>query len=411
MKTVSVQVREDHLENLARTKPMTALAELVWNALDADATEVRVEFVTNDLEGLEAIRIVDNGHGLDIDTALTVFENLGGSWKRDGARSRGNRRVLHGQYGKGRFRAFSLGNRVTWATRHVSDDVARSFTIRGELETLGQFDISDPALSKETGSGMTVEILNPPLNAGLLRGIKAQQEATQIFALYLRQYPGVRIVYDGTPLDPANAERNFSEYDLGQLVTENGERIQAALTIVEWDMPGKRGVCLCDENGFMLHRALPRLYYRGFSYTAYLKSAHIATLEREGLLQAEELSADVRQLLDAARKKLREHFTLREAECAQDVLDLWKEEALYPYHGAPTTPEEGSERRIFDIYATHLHQIFPDFAQASYKSKTLTLKLLQELVKSEPTRVARVLDALLDFPEEKEDEVLQLVRS
>ncbi len=411
MKTVSVKVREDHLENLARTKPMTALAELVWNALDADATEVRVEFITNELEGLDGIRIVDNGHGLDQKTALIVFQNLGGSWKRDGARSRDQHRILHGKYGKGRFRAFSLGNKVTWDTVSEAEGIKQQFTITGDLETLGEFRLSDPKEAAKSKTGTVVEILNPPLNAGLLRGVKAQDEATQIFALYLRQYPGVKIIYDGTPLDPANAERHYAEYGLGMLVTENGERIQAELAVVEWTMPGKRGICLCDENGFMLHRALPRLFYRGFSYTAYLKSPHIAALERQGLLQAEELSGDVRLLLDAARRKLREHFTLREAECAQDVLDAWKEEEIYPYSAAPATPEEGNERRIFDIYATHLHQIFPDFAQASYRSKKLTLTLLQELVRSEPVRVARVLDSLLDFPEEKEEEVLALVQS
>ena len=48
MKTITVQVKEDHLEQLARSKPMAAMAELIWNALDAEASEVRVEFVENE---------------------------------------------------------------------------------------------------------------------------------------------------------------------------------------------------------------------------------------------------------------------------------------------------------------------------------------------------------------------------
>ena len=64
MKRITVEVREDHLENLAQTKPILALAELIWNALDAEATETRVEFVENEMQGLETIRVVDNGHGL-----------------------------------------------------------------------------------------------------------------------------------------------------------------------------------------------------------------------------------------------------------------------------------------------------------------------------------------------------------
>jgi hypothetical protein len=132
-------------------------------------------------------------------------------------------------------------------------------------------------------------------------------------------------------------------------------------------------------------------------------------LDREGLLQAGDLVSDVRQLLDAARTKLREHFNLQEAKRAMDTLQGWQANEIYPYTTAPRDEHEANERRIFDIYATHLHQIFPDFATASLRSKRLTLSLLKELVASEPTRVARVLDQVLDFPEEKEEAILELI--
>jgi hypothetical protein len=42
--TIELQVQEDFLDRLATTRPVQALAELIWNALDADAKHVRVEF-------------------------------------------------------------------------------------------------------------------------------------------------------------------------------------------------------------------------------------------------------------------------------------------------------------------------------------------------------------------------------
>ncbi len=411
VKTITVQVREDHLETLARTKPMTALSELVWNALDADATEVRVEFIENELEGLETIRIVDNGHGLSYADAVVAFQNLGGSWKRDEYRSNQRKRVLHGQYGKGRFRAFSMGSLVSWQSTYEELGQLQQFRISGKAESLGEFDLSDPRPAQRNRSGMIVEIQNVSSNTGLLRGGKAVEEVTEIFALYLRHYPDVRIIYDGVPIDPAHVEQQFADYVLDELVMQNGERVNAALTVVEWTLPGRRGVYLCDEAGFMRHNALPRLHFRGFSYTAYVKSAHIQTLDAEGLLQAGELAPDVRMLLDAARRKLREHFTLREAELAQDTIEEWKEQGLYPFEEAPKSDADLNERRIFDIYATHLNQIFPDFTTARPRYKRLTLRLIQELVKTEPTRMARILDDLLEFPEEKEGEVLELIQA
>ena len=408
MKTITVEVHEDHLETLSRTKPMSALAELIWNALDAEATEIRVEFEDNEMGGVETLRVTDNGIGLHYDDAFIVFRNLGGSWKRTGLRSHRRKRMLHGKYGRGRFRAFSLGNHVEWKTVYEEAGDRYTYSITGRAATLGQFEIGDARGANASPAGMlvTISALSPGID--LLRGVKALEEVTDIFAPYMRQYPDVKIIYDKVPLDPVNAERACRDYLMPELVMQNGERASAALTVVEWNTPGKRGVYLCDGNGFMLHHALPRLYFRGFSYSAYLKSDYVAELDEQGLLQLEELSPDVRQLLDATRARLREHFTLREAERAKDTLTEWRHAGLYPYENAPVSSAEENERRIFEIYATHLNQIFPDFAESGMRNKRLVLRLVQELIRSEPTRMARVLDELVDFPEDKEQQILEL---
>jgi len=409
VKKITVQVKEDHLELLSRTKPMGAIAELIWNALDAEATEVRVEFVENELSGVETVRVHDNGHGLHYDHAFVVFRNLGGSWKRKESRTPQRWRFMHGQYGKGRFRAFALGNRVEWIPVYDVDGKRYAYSIVGHAATPGEFDLTDPA-ETDAPAGMTVAITDLPATVSLLTGIKAQQEVTDVFALYLRQYPDVRIVYDGVPIDPSHAEDRSTDYDLGELVMQNGERVRAEMTVVEWNLPGKRGVVLCDDNGFALHQITPRLYFRGFSYTAYVKSAHFVTLEKEGLLQLDDMTPDGRQLLDEARLKLRQHFTLREVERAQETLAFWKETGLYPYRGIPANRDEEAERRIFDIYASHLNQL-SFFAESSYATKRLMLKFVRELVDSDPIRVARILDELLAFPEEKQEEVSDLLRA
>jgi hypothetical protein len=342
---------------------------------------------------------------------LVVFKNLGGSWKRQGPKPTARKRELHGKYGKGRFRAFSLGHDVTWRSVYEDKGQRLEYTISGQGSAPGVFHISSPSPSHAPRTGMEVRIANPYDACHLLRGVKATQEATDLFALYLRHYPDTKINFDHVPLDSANSERSYTEYELTPLITENGEHVIASLAVVEWNLPGKRGVYLCDRDGFMRAIGLARLHYRGFSYTAYVKSDHVQLLDQHGLLNAGELSNDVRQLLDEARRKLREHFTLREAERAQDTLEDWKDTGLYPYQGEPKDAQETAERRIFEIYATHLDQISPDFATANTTNKRLILQLIQELVHCHPTRVARILDGVVDFPEVKEAEILELVQT
>jgi len=138
MKTVSVQVQGDHLETLTCTRaPVDAVAELVWNSLDADATLVRVHLDWNPLGGLKAVRVSDNGHGLVYDEAIAAFEKLGGSWKKGAGRTRGKGRLLHGKYGKGRFRAFALGDTVEWKTRYADNGGVSAYAITGRRSSLG----------------------------------------------------------------------------------------------------------------------------------------------------------------------------------------------------------------------------------------------------------------------------------
>ena len=95
------------------TTPLTAITELIWNALDADATNVRVALVENELQGVVEIRVEDDGHGMTHERAVEGFQSLGGSWKRL-ARSSPGGRVLHGREGRGRFRA------ADWIARAVA---------------------------------------------------------------------------------------------------------------------------------------------------------------------------------------------------------------------------------------------------------------------------------------------------
>jgi DNA mismatch repair ATPase MutL len=65
MVVLTLKAKHDHLQKLASTRDyVKALAEFVWNALDADATTVSVELVRNALGGLESIVIRDSGTGI-----------------------------------------------------------------------------------------------------------------------------------------------------------------------------------------------------------------------------------------------------------------------------------------------------------------------------------------------------------
>jgi hypothetical protein len=62
---VHIDAKPDHVLRLARRNhPQAAVAEMIWNALDAEAGQVEVEVQTNDIGGVERVIVRDDGHGM-----------------------------------------------------------------------------------------------------------------------------------------------------------------------------------------------------------------------------------------------------------------------------------------------------------------------------------------------------------
>ena len=122
-----------------------AVAELIWNAVDADAEEVNVVLHDDDLGGLSSIEVTDNGHGIPYADAEKLFSSLGGSWKQANHYSREKRRLLHGKEGRGRFRAFALGRVVDWNVCYDGTDGLRSYKISMVKDHLKRVQVDDEA--------------------------------------------------------------------------------------------------------------------------------------------------------------------------------------------------------------------------------------------------------------------------
>ena len=411
MKKVTVQVKNDHLETLSRTrKPIIAITELIWNGLDADAKEVRVKFDKNKMGGIEKVWVTDNGQGLDHSDAVPAFENLGGSWKRTDGKTKVERRILHGRLGKGRFRAFSLGQIVEWTTRFSKNGIVLGYKVRGDSQDLGTFEIDAPAKSELKKTGTQVQIRGINKNFPSILGPDATAEITRHFALYLMEYRDVKIIYDGATIDPSAAKERVSDYVLPTLKAEDGTPIESKLTVIEWKMATERTLALCDENGFALLEIPPGLHAPGFNFTAYLKSAFLRELDDQNALVLKDLHPDLKNILDATRKILREHFRKRAAESAANVVEGWKKEKIYPYEGKAKDILEVTERQVFDVCALSLNTYLPDFESADRKSKILALRLLKHAVGSSPSSVRTILIEVLDLPEEKQEEFAKLLQ-
>lgn len=125
-------MQRDYLAKVSAASPDKALADLIWNSLDADATRVEVLLKNNEF-GASEIVVRDNGVGFSFEEAESLFTALGGSWKAQKNLTDGGR-FLHGKEGQGRFKAFALGRCVEWKVKNK-----KAFTLTALADNLEQF--------------------------------------------------------------------------------------------------------------------------------------------------------------------------------------------------------------------------------------------------------------------------------
>jgi hypothetical protein len=402
MARVTVKVESDHLEKLAKpSRRLAGVSELVWNAVDAEADEVEVRVLENALQGVQSVEVVDNGHGMSHAEALKAFELLGGSWKRHSDRSENGKRLLHGSEGQGRWRAFSIGNRVRWIT--VATDgggQARQTTITGLRHSLKEFEVSDASpVKRPSGTRVVIDEIAEGAIAPLTAEGAVEQLTTE-FALYLEQYPLVKITFDGRRLAPADLQERRAEYEIPA-----GEDEQANLTVIEWNREVPRGLFLCDENGMALGQIQPGIQAPEFSFTAYLRWPGFRELEAE--LATAEMHPLLIPLIDASKEKLREHFRRRREELAGALIAEWKREEVYPYEGEPLTPLDEVRREVFDVVATSASGAVN--ATSDRKARRFSLRLLREAIEQSPSALRRVLHEVLELPVDKLAELDDLI--
>lgn len=409
-KTVEIQVQNDHLERLAQVrKPILAVAELIWNAVDADATRVDVLLQEDALGELGAIEVADNGHGMHYDDAEAFFSRLGGSWKKGGKRSREKNRLLHGQEGRGRLRAFGLGRVVDWRVVYFAGDTLREYRLSMMKDALRRVQIGDdvPA-SPGSRRGVVVTVSELDRDFRSLRSDNVVQELSQIFALYLRQYPEVKIYFDSSLIDPAAAVHHAEAYPLPDIAAD-GQTFPASIEIVEWRMQTERRLFFCDEAGFPLDSTVPGIQAPGFSFTAYLKSDYFAKLLAENRLEIADLDAPTARAMQAAKDAMREHFRRRASEEAAGLVEKWQQEEIYPYHGQPVTEVEKAERQVFNVVALNVNHFLPDFEESDDRSKRFQLRLLRHAIEHAPDDLSKILTEVLDLPQEKREELAGLL--
>jgi hypothetical protein len=408
---ISVAVKDDFLARQTKAKPVPALAELIWNSLDGDAAAVSVEFVHNDLAGgMSKIVVHDDGDGFSRADARVLFGNLGGSWKRHTRQTKRNQRMIHGQEGRGRYKAFALGQSATWKVRYAGGEGRKAFEIRLLEANLTDVTITEEVQAADQTTGVIVEIEDLRRDFRTFESEDGIQELNEIFALYLMNYRGVSISIGGERLDPEKAIASHHKIPLPPIVTSEGLEHNVELEVIEWRNETRRVLYLCSAGGFPFDQVETRFHIPGFSFSAYLKSTYVEELHNEERVGLSEMDSPLSAAVENARAAIKDHFRAKAAEKARSLVDEWIAENVYPYRGEPQNTVEKVERQVFDIVAVQIQELAPDLGINSAKAKALHLRMLRNAIERGPEELQLILKEVLDLPARKQKELATLLQ-
>lgn len=407
-KTIDIGVEKDHIESLTKASGTNSLAELLWNSLDADATEINVDYKQTKLGGYEYIKITDNGHGLTYEKAQDIFSRIGGSEKKLKTQSP-NGRQYHGKEGKGRYKGLSLGDYVKFTSVYESKNGFSKFTLTIDRNHLSKTELSDlRQLKKGEGtSGFTVEINNINFkNADQALKIENRKELEEKFASYWISYPKFKIFFKGNELHFDSLIKNSEQIEIKAEVGELTYKF--IIKILEWNFENKKKTYLCNAQGIPFQETNLGLR-SSIPISIFIQSVYIEKLHRENTLDLYEADEVLLGIMKSAKDFAREYVKRRLHEYSKEFIQELKQKGLYPYKEPAENVFEVSKRQVFDIVALQVHEYLPSFNDQDDKSKKLTLSLLSEALENDSKNLRRILSEVIELPEEQREDLADLL--
>ncbi len=413
-KNLEIHVERDHLISLTKVNGTTAIAELIWNSLDADAKNIEIKYIKNEIR-IDSIEVIDDGHGIAIDTALKAFQSLGGSNKKFSVFSPGHR-ALHGKEGKGRLKVFALGDLVTFSSSYYDSNIDRYkfFSIKMDKSQINRAFVSDQIENSEINkSGVQVTIDNIDQdNALSVFAEKGLNNLEEKFAVYYKSYPNFRISLNGIELKFNNLIKNIYEDFFTQTIEIGGKEnsYEFKVEIIEWKkLREQKKLHFCNNNGITYSDESLGIRTSGYNITVHLLSDYVEYLYKDNTLDLRESNDSMQNVITKTKDIVRKYIRERKHKESKNYIDELKNENLYPFAKEPEDEVEKANRQVFDIVALQINDHVPEFNQQSNRSKKFTLSLVKEALEKNTSSLQHILEEVVQLPKDKQEDLRDIL--
>jgi hypothetical protein len=409
-----VRAGRDYLGQYTRAGALDAVAELIWNGLDAEADMVNVDVETatmgiDELRYVTRVVVTDNGHGMDHARAVSAFESLGDSWKKTlNGRTVNDKRALHGSKGRGRFLVYSIGHQARWSSVSHGPDGAFRVEIVGEQDRIDGFVIEDPVPTTEpAGTRVAVLVEQGRSNSSLLRDDLPLQLTARL-AGHLLANEDIVVRVNGRRLDPAELiEGDPLDVPLDQIaaVQLDGHEVPV-LTIVDWTEEMRRApsIVLCNESGMALMVLDKPVANPAVKVTGYLRWSGFS----RSALDMAFATVHYPEILAEAIKVFDHHVKTRLGAVTATIVTRLKEEGSYPYETDNLAdPIQQTEQEMFDLVAVTARGVL---SSGSRQARAMSARLFKLALEERPESLDSILAGTLELSFEEREELADMLR-
>lgn len=410
-KVVEIGVERDHIEAQTKANGITALSELIWNSLDADATEIHVEFRPTPLGGFEYIQVRDDGRGLTYENAQDVFSRLGGSDKKIRSQSPGGR-TYHGKEGKGRYKSLALGDLVEFKSIYETDGTYSEFTAKIDRNQLSKTEFSDLKKTQRgiEKSGFQVFVTNVNTK-NVEQAVKStnRKELEEKFASYWITYPNFKVYFNGEELEFRSIIKNTEQETI--VLEKHDKKLTFTIKLIEWSFDNKRKTYLCNNDGIPFLETNIGLRSSAIPISVFIQSDYIEHLHETNAIDFWENDDLVLEVYKRSKIFAKDYIRKRLHYYSKEFIDDLKQKGIYPYKDEVDNVVEATKRQVFDIVALQLQEFLPSFNDQDDKSKKLTLALIGEALEKDSKHLTKILTEVIGLPDDKREELSELLET
>ncbi|MGU9812472.1 ATP-binding protein [Pseudomonas sp. LF052] len=379
-----------HFKNV---EPWQALAELVWNGLDAGATTVHIDIESTEIGGTVAVTILDNGIGINIDKPDENFRRFNDSLKKDSFDS-------HGSQGRGRLAFHKICHSATWFTRFEGHD-ARILVLSSNLSAVDGRTIQQDeqhVLLSNFKSGTCVTLTNfeknLPTDSFLIK------EFSKEFGPHLVLMPEKTITINGIKILPQSHTKTSLAIKINSAIFD--------IDLVQWDeKPGteKSYLYFISSKLKTIYKQYSSLNKKRDYYTSvFIKSSFLERYVKEDDSLSEPFSSfltseDFRLLIRDLNAFLRHCYAEFLVGKAQEQIDAFEKAGDFPtYEGLDHSESTWRLSHVKEIVKAVLIREPKLFVGGNKTQRRLIIRLLDRLsVSNENSGIFDVLESVLNL--------------